>query len=122
MSQTVLEFKEAFIFQGDRLVLSNVNVEINKGEFVYLIGKTGSRKSSFMKTLYADIPLKKGEGSIVDFNLKTLKEKYIPFLIRKLGVVFQDFKLLTDRTVNAKLEFVLKSTGWREQSEMATRL
>ncbi|MDG1714107.1 ATP-binding cassette domain-containing protein [Lacinutrix sp.] len=122
MSQTVLEFKEASIFQGDSLVLSNVNVEINKGDFVYLIGKTGSGKSSFMKTLYADIPLKKGEGSIVDFNLKTLKEKDIPFLRRKLGVVFQDFKLLTDRTVNANLEFVLKATGWKDKAEMATRM
>ena len=122
MSQTVLEFKEASIFQGDSLVLSNVNVEINKGDFVYLIGKTGSGKSSFMKTLYADIPLKKGEGSIVDFNLKTLKEKDIPFLRRKLGVDFQDFKLLTDRTVNANLEFVLKATGWKDKAEMATRM
>jgi len=122
MPQTVLEFKEASIFQGDSLVLGNVNVEINKGDFVYLIGKTGSGKSSFMKTLYADIPLKKGEGSIVDFNLKTLKEKDIPFLRRKLGVVFQDFKLLTDRTVNANLKFVLKATGWKDKLAMATRM
>ncbi|APY00926.1 cell division transport system ATP-binding protein [Lacinutrix venerupis] len=122
MSQTVLEFKDASIFQGESLVLSNVNVEINKGDFVYLIGKTGSGKSSFMKTLYADIPLKKGDGSIVDFNLKTLKEKDIPFLRRKLGVVFQDFKLLTDRTVNANLEFVLKATGWKDKNSMATRI
>ena len=122
MSQIVLKFKDASIFQGDSLVLSNVNVEINKGDFVYLIGKTGSGKSSFMKTLYADIPLKKGEGSIVDFNLNTLKEKDIPFLRRKLGVVFQDFKLLTDRTVNANLEFVLKATGWKDKVAMATRM
>lgn len=122
MSQTVLEFKNASIFQGDSLVLSNVNVEINKGDFVYLIGKTGSGKSSFMKTLYADIPLKKGKGSIVDYDLKKLKEKDIPFLRRKLGVVFQDFKLLTDRTVNANLEFVLKATGWKNKTEMATRI
>ncbi|WP_055448200.1 cell division ATP-binding protein FtsE [Lacinutrix mariniflava] len=122
MSQTVLEFKDASIFQGDSLVLSNVNVKIDKGDFVYLIGKTGSGKSSFMKTLYGDIPLKKGEGSIVDFNLNTLKEKDIPFLRRKLGVVFQDFKLLTDRTVNANLEFVLKATGWKDKAAMATRM
>ncbi|WP_034059935.1 cell division ATP-binding protein FtsE [Lacinutrix jangbogonensis] len=122
MANTVLEFKDASIFQGDSLVLSNVNVEINKGDFVYLIGKTGSGKSSFMKTLYADIPLKKGEGSIVDFNLNTLKEKDIPFLRRKLGVVFQDFKLLTDRTVNANLEFVLKATGWKDKVAMANRI
>ena len=122
MSHPVLQFKDASIFQGDSLVLSHVNVEINKGDFVYLIGKTGSGKSSFMKTLYADIPLKKGEGSIVDFNLKTLKEKEIPFLRRKLGVVFQDFKLLTDRTVNANLEFVLKATGWKDKAAMSTRI
>ncbi|MEJ6791810.1 MAG: ATP-binding cassette domain-containing protein [Lacinutrix sp.] len=122
MSQPILQFKDASIFQGDSLVLSNVDVEINKGDFVYLIGKTGSGKSSFMKTLYADIPLKKGEGNIVDFNLKTLKEKEIPFLRRKLGVVFQDFKLLTDRTVNANLEFVLKATGWKNKTEMSTRI
>ena len=122
MSQTILEFKEASIFQGDSLVLADVNVEIKKGDFVYLIGKTGSGKSSFMKTLYADIPLKKGKGSIVDFNLNTLKEKDIPFLRRKLGVVFQDFKLLTDRTVNANLEFVLKATGWKDKAAMAARM
>ena len=122
MADTVLEFKNASIFQGDNLVLSDVNVEINKGDFVYLIGKTGSGKSSFMKTLYADIPLKKGEGSIVDFNLNTLKESDIPFLRRKLGVVFQDFKLLTDRTVNANLAFVLKATGWKDKIAMETRM
>jgi len=121
MSQPVLEFKNASIFQGESLVLSDVNVIINKGDFVYLIGKTGSGKSSFMKTLYGDLPLNKGEGSIVDFNLKTLKEKDIPFLRRKLGVVFQDFKLLTDRTVNANLEFVLKATGWKDKAKIATR-
>ncbi|WP_452223750.1 cell division ATP-binding protein FtsE [Lacinutrix chionoecetis] len=122
MSQPVLEFKNASIFQGNSLVLANVDVKINKGDFVYLIGKTGSGKSSFMKTLYADIPLKEGEGNIVDFNLKTLKEKDIPYLRRKLGVVFQDFKLLTDRTVNANLEFVLKATGWKDKTAMATRM
>ncbi|OIQ17364.1 cell division ATP-binding protein FtsE [Lacinutrix sp. MedPE-SW] len=122
MPNTVLEFKDASIFQGESLVLKDVNVQINKGDFVYLIGKTGSGKSSFMKTLYADLPLKTGSGSIVDFNLKTLKEKDIPFLRRKLGVVFQDFKLLTDRTVNANLEFVLKATGWKDKAAMATRM
>ncbi|WP_044403478.1 cell division ATP-binding protein FtsE [Lacinutrix sp. Hel_I_90] len=122
MSDIILEFKEASIFQGLSLILSDVNVQINKGDFVYLIGKTGSGKSSFMKTLYADIPLKVGEGHIVNFNLKTLKENDIPFLRRKLGVVFQDFKLLTDRTINANLEFVLKATGWKDKVEMAARM
>ncbi len=122
MPNTILEFKDASIFQGLNLVLSDVNVKMDKGDFVYLIGKTGSGKSSFMKTLYADIPLKVGDGSIVDFNLKTLQEKDIPFLRRKLGVVFQDFKLLTDRTVNDNLLFVLKATGWKDKSAMETRM
>lgn len=120
--QNVLYLKDASIYQGDNLVLSDINIEINKGEFVYLIGKTGTGKSSFMKTLYADLPLGKGEGNIVDFNLRTLKEKDIPFLRRKLGVVFQDFKLLTDRTINDNLLFVLKATGWKNKNEMNTRV
>jgi cell division transport system ATP-binding protein len=120
--QNVLSLKDASIFQGENLVLSDINIEINKGEFVYLIGKTGTGKSSFMKTLYADLPLTKGEGSIVDFNLRTLKEKDIPFLRRKLGVVFQDFKLLTDRTINDNLLFVLKATGWKNKNEMNARV
>ena len=91
--QTVLHLKDASIYQGDNLVLSDVNVEVNKGDFVYLIGKTGTGKSSFMKTLYGDLSLTKGEGSIVDFDLRTLKESDIPFLRRKLGIVFQDFKI-----------------------------
>ncbi|WP_417195923.1 cell division ATP-binding protein FtsE [Bizionia sp.] len=120
--QHVLHLKDASIFQGDSLVLSDVSVEINKGDFVYLIGKTGSGKSSFMKTLYGDLQLTKGEGSIVDFDLRNLKEKDIPFLRRKLGVVFQDFKLLTDRTINENLLFVLKATGWKDKKEMNTRV
>ncbi|WP_417198901.1 cell division ATP-binding protein FtsE [Bizionia sp.] len=120
--QHVLYLKDASIFQGDSLVLSDVNVEINKGDFVYLIGKTGSGKSSFMKTLYGDLQLTKGEGSIVDFDLRHLKEKDIPFLRRKLGVVFQDFKLLTDRTINENLLFVLKATGWKDKKDMNTRV
>ncbi|WP_299556129.1 ATP-binding cassette domain-containing protein [Seonamhaeicola sp.] len=122
MSNPILQLKDASIYQGDSLVLSNVNVEINKGEFVYLIGKTGTGKSSFMKTLYGDLPLKKGEGHIVEYDLKDLKEKDIPFLRRKLGVVFQDFKLLIDRTVNDNLLFVLKATGWKDRDEMNARV
>ncbi|GAA4292384.1 cell division ATP-binding protein FtsE [Aestuariibaculum suncheonense] len=122
MSNPILQLKDASIFQGDSLVLSNINVEINKGDFVYLIGKTGTGKSSFMKTLYGDLPLTKGEGYIVDFNLNGLKEKDIPFLRRKLGVVFQDFKLLTDRTINENLLFVLKATGWKDKEAMTTRI
>ncbi|MGB5419652.1 cell division ATP-binding protein FtsE [Algibacter sp.] len=122
MSNPILQLKNASIFQGESLVLSNVNVEINKGDFVYLIGKTGTGKSSFMKTLYGDLPLTEGEGHIVDFDLKNLKEKEIPFLRRKLGVVFQDFKLLTDRTINDNLIFVLKATGWKDKDKMKTRV
>ncbi|SEQ83592.1 cell division transport system ATP-binding protein [Hyunsoonleella jejuensis] len=122
MPETILQLKDASIYQGESLVLSNVNVEISKGEFVYLIGKTGTGKSSFMKTLYGDLPLKEGEGAIVDYNLKTLKEKDIPFLRRKLGVVFQDFKLLIDRTVNDNLLFVLKATGWKDKDKMNARV
>lgn len=122
MSDTVLELKDASIFQKDNLVLSNVNLQIRKGEFIYLIGKTGSGKSSFMKTLYADLPLQKGAGSIVGHNLSALKEKEIPFLRRKLGVVFQDFKLLSDRTISDNLEFVLKATGWKNKIEINDKI
>ncbi|WP_336070813.1 ATP-binding cassette domain-containing protein [Mesoflavibacter sp. CH_XMU1404-2] len=122
MTNTVLELKDASIFQGESLVLSDVNLQVNKGDFVYLIGKTGSGKSSFMKTLYGDLKLTQGEGHIVDFNLRTLKEKEIPFLRRKLGIVFQDFKLLTDRTIIDNLTFVLKATGWKDKDKMKERI
>lgn len=122
MAETVLQLKNANIYQADNLVLTDVNIALEKGDFVYLIGKTGSGKSSFMKTLYADLELTEGEGHVVDFNLKGLKEKDIPFLRRKLGVVFQDFKLLPDRTINGNLEFVLKATGWKEKDKIKERI
>jgi cell division transport system ATP-binding protein len=122
MSETVLQLKDATIYQGESMVLSNVNFEMQKGDFVYLIGKTGSGKSSFMKTLYGDLELTEGDGSVVDFNLRSMKEKDIPFLRRKLGIVFQDFKLLPDRTINGNLEFVLKATGWKEKEEIKDRI
>lgn len=122
MSQEVLKLSNAAIYQDKNLILSDVNVAINKGEFVYLIGKTGSGKSSFMKTLYGDLPLTQGEGFCVDFDLRQLSEKQIPFLRRKLGVVFQDFKLLNDRTVKANLQFVLKATGWKDKAKMDARI
>ncbi|PKD20421.1 phosphonate ABC transporter ATP-binding protein [Salegentibacter salinarum] len=122
MSNTVLELNNAAIYQRESLILSEVDVHVNKGDFVYLIGKTGTGKSSFMKTLYGDLPLTEGEGTIVDFNLRTLKEKDIPYLRRKLGVVFQDFKLLTDRNIKDNLLFVLKATGWKDQKAMDLKI
>jgi cell division transport system ATP-binding protein len=122
MSEVVLSLQDAQIFQRENLVLSDVNLQIDKGEFVYLIGKTGSGKSSLMKTLYGDLPLEKGTGAIVGFNLNTLKENEIPFLRRKLGIVFQDFKLLNDRNVFENLKFVLKATGWKDETSMKTKI
>src|SRR5699024_6042673 len=122
MSETILELRNAAIYQRENLILSEVNVQVNKGEFVYLIGKTGTGKSSFMKTLYGDIPLMEGEGAIVDYDFRKLKEKQIAYLRRKLGVVFQDFKLLNDRTVRDNLWFVLKATGWKDKKAMENRI
>ncbi|WP_298765699.1 ATP-binding cassette domain-containing protein [uncultured Polaribacter sp.] len=122
MEKPVLELENAAIYQRDNLVLTKVNLKINKGEFYYLIGKTGSGKSSLMKTLYGDLKLQKGLGSIVDFDLKKIKEKDIPFLRRKIGIVFQDFKLLNDRTVFDNLKFVLRATGWKDKEEIKHKI
>ena len=119
---TTISLKGVNIFQRENLVLQNVNLEIEKGEFVYLIGKTGSGKSSLLKTLYADLNLKEGEGEVVGFDLRTIKTKDIPFLRRKLGVIFQDFQLLSDRTVEDNLRFVLQATGWKDKHEMDERI
>ena len=122
MSTPVLRLENADIYQRDNLVLSKVNLTIAKGGFYYLIGKTGSGKSSLMKTLYGDLKLQSGMGTIVDFDLKKLEEKNIPFLRRKLGIVFQDFKLLSDRTVYENLAFVLKATGWKDKTAMKDKI
>ncbi len=122
MTESILTLKDVAVFQNENMVLNDITLEVKKGEFVYLIGKTGSGKSSFMKMLYADIPLLEGHGQIVGFNLKTLEEKDIPFLRRKLGIVFQDFKLLPDRNINKNLMFVLKATGWKDPEKMDTKI
>ena len=122
MSQSILSLRNATIFQEGKIILSDVNLEVKQGEFIYIIGKTGSGKSSLLKTLYADLELKEGAGHIVDFDLATLKEDDIPFLRRKIGIVFQDFKLLPDRTVKDNMLFVLKATGWTDSSEMPQKI
>ena len=122
MPQTIVQLQDVAIFQDNNLVLDNVTLQAKKGEFVYIIGKTGSGKSSFMKTLYGDLPIRKGEAMVADFNLKTLEEKDIPFLRRKLGIVFQDFKLLPDRNINNNLKFVLKATGWTDTAKMDAKI
>jgi cell division transport system ATP-binding protein len=119
---SIISLEKVSIYQKHNLVLSNVNLNIDKGEFVYLVGKTGSGKSSLLKTLYGDLTLKEGSGTVAGFNLKELKNKEIPFLRRKLGIVFQDFQLLTDRSINDNLMFVLKATGWKNKEEMQKRI
>ena len=122
MGQSIVHLKDASIFQNKQLILSKVSVEVSAGDFVFLIGKTGTGKSSLIKTLYADLPLQDGEGSIVDYDLTAIRQKDIPFLRRKLGVVFQDFKLLPDRSIFENLRFVLKATGWKDKQKIATRI
>ena len=115
MSETVVSIRNAKIYQGNSLILEDVNFSVNKGEFVYLVGKTGTGKSSLLKTLYGELPLTEGSASVVGFNLRDMDWKKVPFLRRNLGVVFQDFQLLTDRNVHENLRFVLKATGWQDE-------
>jgi cell division transport system ATP-binding protein len=122
MSDSVLKLENTSIFQDKNLILSEINIDVKKGEFVYLIGKTGSGKSSLLKTLYGDLKLNHGKGEIVGFNLESLKDKKIPFLRRKLGIVFQDFKLLNERTVYGNLKFVLQATGWKEREKINQKI
>lgn len=122
MSNTIIELKDVSIYQGQNLILSGISLTLVPGEFVYLIGKTGSGKSSFIKTIYADLPLKEGEGTVVDFDLKNLKENQIPFLRRKIGIVFQDFQLLPDRSIHDNLLFVLKATGWKNKVDIESKI
>lgn len=122
MSEPILFLRNVTIYQENKVILANINLEVNHGEFIYIIGKTGSGKSSLMKTLYADLPLTEGQASIVDFDLATLKEDNIPYLRRKIGIVFQDFKLLPDRSVKENMLFVLKATGWTDKDEMELKI
>lgn len=120
--QPILQLSNASIYQGNSLILSDVNIAVNKGEFVYLIGKTGTGKSSLLKTLYGDLPLREGAGQVVGFDLKKMDWKKVPYLRRNLGVVFQDFQLLTDRNVHNNLKFVLKATGWQDNKLMEDKI
>ena len=118
----LIELKNVDVFQTNRLILSDVSFNIKPTEFVYLIGATGSGKSSLLKTLYAELPVKKGYGEVVDYQLFDIKKSMIPFLRRKIGIVFQDFQLLTDRTVRDNLEFVLNATGWKNKTKINNRI
>jgi cell division transport system ATP-binding protein len=115
MSEPIVSIKNANIYQGSNLVLENVSFEVNKGEFVYLVGKTGTGKSSLLKTLYGELTMTEGTGNVVGFDLIGMDWKKVPFLRRNLGVIFQDFHLLTDRNVHENLKFVLKATGWKDE-------
>lgn len=120
--QPLAELKNVNIYQGGALILSEVNVAIDKGEFVYLVGKTGTGKSSLLKTMYGELPLNEGEGQVVGFDLKKMNWKNIPYLRRNLGVVFQDFQLLTDRNVHRNLRFILRATGWKDEALMEEKI
>lgn len=122
MSDAIIDLRNVNIYQGDSLVLADVQLTVNKGEFVYLVGKTGTGKSSLLKTLYGELPLVAGEANVAGFSLKGLDWKKVPYLRRNLGVVFQDFQLLTDRNVNENLKFVLQATGWTDERQITEKI
>ena len=122
MSEPLIRYQNVSIRQQGLEILEDVNFELNKGEFVYLIGKVGSGKTSFLKTVYGELDIHSGDAEVMGYNLRTIKQKHIPELRRRLGIVFQDFQLLTDRTVHANLEFVLRATGWKNKVDIHTRI
>jgi cell division transport system ATP-binding protein len=122
MSEAIIDLRNVNIYQGESLVLADVQLKVNKGEFVYLVGKTGTGKSSLLKTLYGELPLVEGEANVAGFSLKGLDWKKVPYLRRNLGVVFQDFQLLTDRNVNENLKFVLRATGWTDERQINEKI
>jgi cell division transport system ATP-binding protein len=122
MTEPIIELRDVNIYQGHNLILQEVNLTVNKGEFVYLVGKTGTGKSSLLKTLYGELELTEGEGTVAGFNLRDLGWKKVPYLRRNLGVVFQEFQLLTDRNVNENMKFVLKATGWTDEKLMNEKI
>src|SRR5258706_14218701 len=122
MAEPIIELRHANIYQGNNPILQDVNLTVNKGEFVYLVGKTGTGKSSLLKTLYGELELKEGDGVVAGYSLKGLDWKKVPYLRRNLGVVFQDFQLLTDRNVNDNLKFVLRATGWTDEKLMDEKI
>jgi cell division transport system ATP-binding protein len=122
MAEPIIEIHHANIYQGNNLVLEDVNLRVNKGEFVYLVGRTGTGKSSLLKTLYGELPLTEGDATVATYPLRGLNWKKVPYLRRNLGVVFQDFQLLTDRNVNNNLKFVLKATGWKDEKLMDDKI
>lgn len=122
MAESIIEIRDANIYQGDNLVLQDVNLNVNKGEFVYLVGKTGTGKSSLLKTLYGELPLTQGQATVVGYDLRKLTWKTVPYLRRNMGVIFQDFQLLTDRNVNENLKFVLRAIGWKDEKLMNEKI
>jgi cell division transport system ATP-binding protein len=122
MAESVISLNNVSIFQNQNLVIGGLNLDVKSGEFVYLLGKTGSGKSSILKLLYGELPLQQGTGTVAGYDLKLLKRKDIPYLRRKLGIVFQDFQLLSDRNVNENLRFVMKATGWKDEKQIQQRI
>lgn len=122
MSEPIIRYQNVCVSQQGLEILEGVNFELNQGEFVYLIGKVGSGKTSFLKTIYGELEIQSGEAEVMGYNMRTIKLKHIPDLRRRLGIVFQDFQLLTDRTIHANLEFVLRATGWKNKVEIHTRI